>query len=923
MSEVSKNTQESWFGRNRTAAAQTYWFMSDGIWHKFLAFFGVIYLLGSTVTLSATSGIPVWMAFAIALTGGAVLSITVLKGAPNRIGSLFENKNERKQHLEIDYDGTGGSGSSLRDARDEEDGENEESKVFQHKKRVEFLNHSTKKTRDDFIKTSFNVFVGLIAFALLMNGAYGLPPAAAFLVSLPVLLILWITNVFILPRIFVYILLFAIAGVRIGAETFGMERIMMLLPNFLMLPIFYFLMMIFMFGSILYPTLRNIKVLLPGEADLSTRISDVRGQDAAKATVLNQMQRLLDYADGNKLQKPSRGMVFEGKPGVGKTLLAKALAYEMSLPFVQADGSGLNSGVMGMAPLVIAYMRRKVETVAAPKEKGGWGGAIVFIDEGETLFGQRSGMQGGMQDRVIDSIWDMFTYDEFGVVSSCGLMYDTVEARERFWDLKQHEETIKHGIFMPMGMGGGGGAIYPLLTWIDGVNLPPFWSRFRVNKVNKLLSLFLPVTIGGKILRFAPAKPIDYNIVFITATNRPQMIDTAMRRPGRLGVSVQFDLPDVDARKDVAEFYAQKEIEKGLMNPNILERLQDFANMTNGTSPAEIQQIIEDAHDHRVELVNNLQRIKKKIDSGIKVEDLNELDGKYWRRWQKYVLSTEGWDDLRAEWYSLLEARSTVKFGKANPKAASDEHRKLTARHEFRGHFIQLFACMHKWQKPIVLTVMPRRNALGMVAHVELDERDPRPQEYYEGILRVCVGSTAAERFYNVSNQPGVSSDLENGTRTACFMVGKCAMRPYKCSEEEREKYREIGESLISRPDSGGMTAMMMSDPIQAFVGNVLSDKSAREKVAVFLGQAFVDSYRLIRANATVLNEIDAEGGRLLEIDEYAGNELEDLWTLLSEKLITFDKMSEENRTAWPDRLVNLENPLYAQQVPEYEEVRA
>src|SRR3990167_8162192 len=312
----------------------------------------------------------------------------------------------------------------------------------------------------------------------------------------------------------------------------------------------------------------------------------------------------------------------------------------------------------------------------------------------------------------------------------------------------------------------GGGAIFPLMTWIDGATPPPAGERIKRRKFNQLMDLLIHVTMGNKVLRMKPATPIHSNTIFIAATNRPQMMDPAIRRAGRLGVEVSFELPDIESRRDIAIFYMEREIAKGLMNPNILDRIDDFAAMTANTSPADMQLYIEGAHEFRIEHVNNLLRIQAAIEtSGL--ESLREHDQKYWKRWEKSV-GKEGWDDLRADWHSLKESMSSVSYGSADPGKTSEEQRKVTAHHEIMGHFIQLKAFLNQYMKPTVLTIMPRRQALGMVAHTPLEERDPKPQSYFEGLVRVSIGSTVAERIYFGENQPGVSSDLENATRIAC-----------------------------------------------------------------------------------------------------------------------------------------------------------
>jgi hypothetical protein len=306
--------------------------------------------------------------------------------------------------------------------------------------------------------------------------------------------------------------------------------------------------------------------------------------------------------------------------------------------------------------------------------------------------------------------------------------------------------------------------------------------------------------------------------------------------------------------------------------------------------------------------VKNLKRIKALIDGGTKVEELLEQDRKYWLRHQSEA-GNEGWDDDRADMRSLLEARNNLIYGRSDPGLTTTEHREQTALHEYWGHFLLLKAALGDVMRPSVISVMPRGNALGMVAHIPIEERDPRPQRFYEGMLRVSIGSVVAERFFFGENQPGVSSDLENATRIACFMVGKAGMSPYDCSPEERKKFAKIGEDIMSA--GAGEEVAALNPFAKGFVEKVLSSP-ARERVAVMLGHAFVDDYRFIRSN--FIKDREFHKGvvdELLRLDELGGAKLEEVWGQLGEKLVSGAQFSKEQRAWWPDKILEIENYFY------------
>jgi hypothetical protein len=194
---------------------------------------------------------------------------------------------------------------------------------------------------------------------------------------------------------------------------------------------------------------------------------------------------------------------------------------------------------------------------------------------------------------------------------------------------------------------------------------------------------------------------------------------------------------------------------------------------------------------------------------------------------------------------------------------------------------------------------MPRGEALGMVAHVPIEEHDPQPQHVLEGLLRVSVGSVVAERLFFKDNDPGVSKDLENATRIAAAMVGLFGMVPRRCTAEEYRRYQRIGESILSVANSHPLLPM----DGQSFVASTLSSPRKREHVCVLLGQAFVDVYRLLRKNRHLVPPVVQE---LLLKDELVGRDLERLWEMQEIR-----PLLPEDKAIWPEEEVAPENPFY------------
>ena len=798
------------------------------------------------------------------------------------------------------------SGSPSPDGDGEKD-EADERAAYRQKARIEALKRDARKMQDTVLQMGARLSVGLVLYAGIMRVAFGLTPKEVFFIPWTAIAVLWFVQLVFLGRSMTLLSFLVFAGVRFGFQTFG-PGILTILPNFIMLPFFYLLMMFFMFGSIMIPNLMQIKYHRPGDANWERPKGSTRGQFIARGMVETQLDRFVRYSKGISDRKPTRGMIFEGPPGTGKTLLAMESASELDLPFVQADASAFNAPFMGFGQLIPLIVRNRTEALA--KE---YGGAWFFIDEGDMLFGARSGMQQpNSYTREVDE-WDMLDVNH-----GCQV-YDVPHVRTRQWNEQQIEAARKapphggkDGIFMMPGAGGGGAAaMAPFLTWMSGADSAPMMERLRIQKINALLNaLFIPVVLGGKVLRLPPGKPQHFNIMFVTATNRFFMFDPAMVRPGRFGIVVQFVIPDVAERADIYEHYAKISHKKGYFHPDLIipERIQEFAQATPNASPAEIEQMTEEAVDIRVQHVAQLRRLKRHVDDGT-ITKLPEEDQKFWLRSKENVYDAHGkeitgWDDERVDWQALMETRSAISFGRANPGASNETTRRKVAFHEF-GHFLALNAFNGTRIKPTLMSIIPRRGSLGMVVHVPYDTREQYPQEYYEGLVRTSVASWVTERFFFGQNMPGVSGDLENATKIAVLMVGRFGMPNFTCTKADQKYYADIGEELISEPEMN-----MLSPQASALAVSVLKNPAKQQAVATIIGMAAIDAYRLIRRNKELFLEVIPE---FLNLDEFSGGNLERLWKKLDQELVTLGQMSKKDQQARPKEAFASLNSFYGQ----------
>ncbi len=792
-------------------------------------------------------------------------------------------------------------------------------KGFRREAWIDGLRYEAGKVHDRIFQMGAVLCVALTLYAVIMNAVFGLTPEKLFFVAWPIVALIWLVQIVFFPKWLTYTSFLVFCAIGVGLHTFG-PQILMFLPNIIFLPVFYLLMMFFMYGSIMIPNLAQIKYFKPGTGNWEVPEGSTRGQFGARAVVETQMDRFVRYAEGKSDRKPTRGMVFEGPPGTGKTLLAMEIATKLNKPFVQADASAFNAPFMGFGQLIPLIVRWITEGMARE-----YGGAVIFIDEGENLFGARSGMQQQQQSTREVDLWDVLP-------TNGDLAFNVPRIRARQWNESQMALVArqapptegKHGMMMMPGAMGGNSAIYPFLTWMNGANSAPIIQRTLRSLVNTLLdALFIPVTLFGKVLRLPPGKPEETNVMFITATNRFWMFDPAMIRPKRFGIVANFVIPDEDERADVAKHYLTLWHRKGYYQDNLVTpaRIREFAQATPNASPAELEQMIEEAVDVRAQHVAELRRIKRAFDEG-KLKTLLERDQKFWKRFKNTVYDAEGkeipgWNHEKVDWEALMETKSSISFGRANPEAVNETTRRNVAFHEL-GHFLALKTFNGSRQIATLLTVVPRRGNLGMVAHIPHDTREQYPQEFYEGLIRTAVASWVTEHFFLGQGYPSVTGDLRNVTNLACLMVGKFGMAWFDCSKTDQEYYQAIGEVLISEPETS-----MFNPQATALLESVLKNPKARASVATIIGMAAIDAYRLIRVNQGLFLQVIPE---FLELDEYSGNRLTDLWKMLDKRLVSLDHMDKADRQARPANAFAVPNTFYKKSRAEgadiYEQVK-
>lgn len=352
---------------------------------------------------------------------------------------------------------------------------------------------------------------------------------------------------------------------------------------------------------------------------------DVAGVDEAKGEVQEIVEFLKDPQKFQRLGgKIPKGVLLVGSPGTGKTLLAKAIAGEASVPFFSISGSDFVEMFVGVGASRVRDMFEQARKNAP---------CILFIDEIDAVGRHRGAGLGGGND--------------------------------------EREQTLNQ-----------------LLVEMDG---------FEANQT----------------------------IILIAATNRPDVLDPALLRPGRFDRQVVVPLPDVRGREQILEVH----LKKITVDTDI--DITTLAKGTPGFSGAELASIV------------------------------NEAALLAARKGRRFVEMTE-----------LEEAKDKVMMGaERRSLVMRDEEKKLTAYHE-AGHALVAYHMQHS--DPIhKATIIPRGRALGMVMRLPENDKLSMTLAQLKADLAVSMGGRVAEeKIFGVEKvTTGASSDIEFATRMARKMV--------------------------------------------------------------------------------------------------------------------------------------------------------
>ncbi len=261
-------------------------------------------------------------------------------------------------------------------------------------------------------------------------------------------------------------------------------------------------------------------------------------------------------------------------------------------------------------------------------------------------------------------------------------------------------------------------------------------------------------------------------VILVAATNRPDVLDPALLRPGRFDRQIVVPTPDVKGREGILEVHVRKIKLADDIDLSILAR------GTPGMSGADL-----------ANMVNEAALLASRRD--------------------KDAVSMEEFEEAKDKVLMGSERRSLV---------ISDEEKKMIAYHE-SGHtlvtkFLPKADPIHK------VTIIPRGLALGVTQSLPEDERHTHSKEYLEVTLAVLMGGRVAELLVFNQLDTGAGNDLERATKLARKMVCNWGMSdklgPVTFGKTEEHIF--LGKEMVRQKDYSEDTAVQIDKEVAAFI---------------------------------------------------------------------------------------------------------
>ncbi len=263
----------------------------------------------------------------------------------------------------------------------------------------------------------------------------------------------------------------------------------------------------------------------------------------------------------------------------------------------------------------------------------------------------------------------------------------------------------------------------------------------------------------------------DTNIVMIAATNRPDVLDPALLRPGRFDRQITVDLPDVKGRHDILKIHTKS---KPLAN-NV--ELESMARATIGFSGADIANLANEA-------AMNAARYDRRL---ITMSD-------------------------------FTTAYERIRLGTKRPPLSNKKDRKITAYHE-AGHALVSFLIPDAMAL-LKTTIIPRGRALGVAFYMPKDDSLHQSRKQLEAFIRVGLAGRIAEEIVFDDVTTGAVNDIQQVTQIARNMVKMFGMSDsvgmVNYGDDSEQPF--LGYSIASGRDYSDDTASKLDAEIKRII---------------------------------------------------------------------------------------------------------